>query len=144
MHHRKLGEIIAGQSLLHVDSGTSVVDAAKRMSENNVAAILIIDDGVLAGIFTERDLLRRVVAVSLDPRKTTLAEVMSKQVISLSADRLGFEAAALMIEYAIRHIAVTDVDGNGYGIVSIRDFALGEISDFKREIDFEQGVWSSI
>ena len=82
MHHRKLGDIIAGQSVLHVDSATTVVDAAKRMSENNVAAILIIDDGELAGIFTERDLLRRVVAVSRDPKKTTLAEVMSNKVIS--------------------------------------------------------------
>jgi len=144
MHQRKLGEIVAGQELLSVDSGTLVVDAAKQMMSRNVAALLIIDDGELTGIFTERDMLRRVVAVGRDPSKTTLADVMTQGVISLSAERIGFEAVALMQEHGMRHVAVTGVPEKNYGIVSIRDFALSELSAFAKEIEFEEKVWTSI
>lgn len=144
MHQRKLGEIVADQDLLSVDSTTPVVDAAKQMMARNVAALLIIDDGELTGIFTERDMLRRVVAVGRDPSNTTIGDVMTHGVISLSAERIGFEAVALMQEHGMRHVAVTGVEGKNYGIVSIRDFALSELSAFAKEIEFEEKVWTSI
>lgn len=144
MHQRKLGEIVAGQELLSVDSATLVVEAAKRMMARNVAALLIIDDGELTGIFTERDMLRRVVAVGRDPSTTAIGDVMTNGVISLSAERIGFEAVALMQEHGMRHVAVTDVPDTKYGIVSIRDFALSELSAFAKEIEFEEKVWTSI
>ncbi len=144
MHHRKLREIVAGQSLLNVNSKTLVVDVAKRMRDRNVAAVLVIDDGEMVGIFTERDMLRRVVAHGRDSTKTKIADVMTKNVATLDGSRLGFEAVALMIERNIRHIAVTGLPDSGYGIVSMRDFAHSELSSFERELQFEQEVWSSI
>lgn len=144
MHHRKLKEIVAGQQLLHVHGKNLVIDVAKRMSDRNVAAVLVIDDDDMVGIFTERDMLRRVVAHGRDPHKTKIAEVMTKHITSLDSERLGFEAVALMIEMNIRHVAVTGLPGCGFGIVSIRDFALSELSTFERELKFEQEVWSSI
>jgi signal-transduction protein with cAMP-binding, CBS, and nucleotidyltransferase domain len=144
MHHRKLREIVAGQDLLHVE-GTVYVDmVAKLMAERNVAAVLVIDDGNLSGIFTERDLLRRVVAAGLVPADTAIRDVMSTSVVCLEADNLGFEAVALMIELSIRHVVVSGLDDGGFGIVSIRDFALSELSTFEKEIEFEKQVWSSI
>ncbi|MBO6519543.1 MAG: CBS domain-containing protein [Rhodospirillales bacterium] len=144
MHYRKLKEIVADQKLLHVE-GTSYVDTvAKLMLERNVAAVLIIDDGKLSGIFTERDLLRRVVAEGRNPADTLIRDVMTSSVVSLNAEQLGFEAVALMIELSIRHVVVTDLDDGSYGIVSIRDFALSELSSFEKEIEFEKQVWSSI
>lgn len=145
MHQRKLGEIVQAQDLLHVTSDTSVVDVARKMTERNVAAILVVDDGGLTGIFTERDMLRRVVAAGLDPNATLIRDVMTREIIALGADRLGFEAVALMREYGIRHVAVTGAaNALGCGIVSIRDFALSELSTFAREIEFEEKVWTSI
>ncbi len=144
MHHRKLKEIVADQTLIHVE-GTSYIDTvAKLMLEKNVAAVLVIDDGQLSGIFTERDLLRRVVAQGRNPADTLVRDVMSTSMVTLDADQLGFEAVALMIELSIRHIAVTGLEDGGYGIVSIRDFALSELSTFEKEIEFEKQVWSSI
>lgn len=145
MHKRRLSEIVSGQDLLHVGSGTVVVEAARQMMTRNVAAMLIVDDGTLSGIFTERDMLRRVVAAGLDPGTTKIADVMSKGVITLDADRLGFEAVALMQEHGMRHVAVTGAETpTGLGIVSIRDFALGELSTFAKEIEFEEKVWTTI
>ncbi len=144
MHHRKLKEIVAGQQLLQVSSKTLVIDVAKRMTDRNVAAVLVIDDEDMVGIFTERDLLRRVVAHGRAPNKTKIADVMTKHITALDGERLGFEAVALMIELNIRHVAVTGLRDTGYGIVSIRDFALSELSTFERELQFEQEVWSSI
>ncbi|MBO6948912.1 MAG: CBS domain-containing protein [Rhodospirillales bacterium] len=144
MHHRKLKEIVADQKLVHVE-GTSYVDSvAKLMADKNVAAVLIIDDGNLSGIFTERDLLRRVVAEGRNPTDTLIRDVMTSSVVALNAEQLGFEAVALMIELSIRHVVVTGLPGGGYGIVSIRDFALTELSSFEKEIEFEKQVWSSI
>lgn len=145
MHKRKLSEILQQQDLLHVTSKDRVVDVAKRMASRNVAAVLIVDGGALAGIFTERDMLRRVVADGRDPTETAVADVMTETIISLDAERLGFEAVALMREYAIRHVAVTGLPNRlGFGIVSIRDFALSELSTFAKEIEFEEKVWTSI
>lgn len=144
MHHRKLQDIVAGQNLLHVTGETDIVSVSKLMAERNVAALLAIEDGTLKGIFTERDLLRRVVAVGLNPAKTKLSDVMTTEIVTLDANRLGFEAAALMIEHGIRHVVVSGLPDQGYGIVSIRDFAHGEMSGFEKEIEFEKKVWSSI
>jgi signal-transduction protein with cAMP-binding, CBS, and nucleotidyltransferase domain len=144
MHHRKLREIVADQDLLHVESTVCIDAVARLMAERNVAAVLIIDDGQLCGIFTERDLLRRVVAENRVPADTPVSEVMSASVVSLEAHHLGFEAVALMIELSIRHVVVTGLPDGRYGIVSIRDFALSELSSFEKEIEFEKRVWSSI
>lgn len=144
MHHRKLSEIVANQDLLHVEGTVYVDTVAKQMAERNVAAVLIIDDGKLSGIFTERDLLRRVVAENRIPADTPVRDVMSTSVVSLGAEHLGFEAVALMIELSIRHVVVSGLADGRFGIVSIRDFALSELSSFEKEIEFEKRVWSSI
>lgn len=144
MHHRKLREIVAGQDLVHVEGTVHVVSVAKLMTERNVAAVLVIDDGTLSGIFTERDLLRRVVAAGRNPADTAIRDVLTSSVVSLDANCLGFEAVALMIDLGIRHVVVSGLDEGRYGIVSIRDFALRELSTFEKEIEFEKQVWSSI
>ncbi len=144
MHQRKLRDILEKQDLLHVNSATNVATATKQMVERNVAAILIIDDGELKGIFTERDALRRIVAGERDPAVTSIGDVMTTKVVSLTGDRIGFEAVRLMDEMHVRHIVVTDLPGIGYGIASMRDFAYTELATFEKEIDFEQHVWGAI
>lgn len=144
MHHRKLVDVLRGQELQYVDSATSVQAAAEKMAASNVAALLIMDNGQLSGIFTERDLLRRVVVAGLNPVKTPIGTVMTKDMVTLDGERLGFEAVRLMTEMNIRHLAVTGLGGNGYGIVSTRDFPHVEMATFQREIEREQHIWTSI
>lgn len=144
MHHRKLCDILKHQNLLYVSSATNVAIATKQMVERNVAAILIIDDGKLKGIFTERDALRRIIVDQRNPAVTLIGDVMTTKIVSLTGDRIGFEAVRLMDEMHVRHIVVTELPGIGYGIASMRDFAHTELATFEKEIDFEKHVWDAI
>lgn len=142
-----LQDMLSGQRLLFVTPTTSVHTAACRMADRNVAAVLVIDNGKLWGIFTERDLLRRVVAEGRDPATTQIADVMSTDIVSIGAGRTGFEAYRLMHEFGVRHVVVdglNDPDGVGYGVVSIRDFRFGELRAFDSELDFEDRVWEEL
>ncbi len=143
MPRRKLIDIVGDQELLFTTPDAPVREVAKQMAARHVAAILVVEDGVLKGVFTERDLLQRVVAVGLDTVNTSISQVMTPDPISLDAQRSGFEAVRTMNEEGIRHIVVTGLTG-GYGVVSMRDFLGSEMADFEKEMDFESGVWENI
>jgi len=146
MPQRRLGDIVRNQNLLHVHPETTVHAAAVQMTDRHVAAVLVLDDGALKGIFTERDLLQRVVAPGLDPDSTPIGQVMTPDPLSIDAGALGFEAVRLMREEGIRHMVVTGMpdSGFGYAIVSQRDFMGAEMADFERELEFENRLWEEI
>ena len=143
MPRRKLIDIVGDQELLFTTPDAPVQEVAKQMAARHVAAILVVEDGVLKGVFTERDLLQRVVAVGLDTVNTSISRVMTPDPVSLDAQRSGFEAVRTMYEEGIRHIVVTGLTG-GYGVISMRDFLGSEMADFEKEMDFESGVWENI
>jgi CBS domain-containing protein len=103
-----------------------VRDAATRMTERNIGAVAVVDSGTLAGIFSERDIMRRVVAMGLSPDDTSVASVMTKDLVV--ADPHDPLDAALKKMHAIgsRHLPVVD-DGKLVGMISIRD--LLEVDD---------------
>ena len=144
MPNRKLHDILRGQDLVYVDPTADVLSTVKRMADRNVAAVLILADGALQGIFTERDLLRRVVAAENSPATTLIKEVMTRDVLIVDADRTGFEAYRLMHENNVRHVAVIGLEGIGYGVASIRDFRFGELKNYDTELEFEERVWEEI
>ena len=142
-----LRDMLRGQQLLFVTPTTTVHTAVCRMADRNVAAVLVLDNGKLWGIFTERDLLRRVVAQGRDPAETPIVDVMSTEIVSIGASRTAFEAYRLMHEFDVRHVVVDDLDGSdgiGYGIVSLRDFRFGELRNYDKELDFEERVWEEL
>ncbi len=143
MPHRKVSELIADQELVTAPPDTTVRDAAGTMAAKGISALLVVADGELQGIFTGRDLVKRVVARDRDPNDTSLAEVMSPQPICVNADETGFAAMRAMIDAGIRHIVVIDGE-NVAGVVSMRDFGGGEIQLFQREMEFEKQVWEEI
>ena len=123
---KQLGEIIEGQRLFNAKASDTVRDAVKMMSEKNVGAVAVLDSGRLVGIFSERDVMRRVVAAGLNPEKTTVANVMTKDlVVGKPTDDIN---AALQKMHALgcRHLPVVD-SGNLVGMVSLRD--LLEVDD---------------
>ncbi len=144
MPHRTLGAILQNQELLHTTPDTSVQAAALKMAERNVAAILIIEDAELLGIFTERDLLRRVVAKGLNPLETPVGGVMTSDVVTLHVNATGFEAVRMMREQGVRHIVVSGLNETGYAVASIRDFLSSELANFDREIEFEHRLWEEL
>lgn len=142
MPRRTIDEMIRGQVLLAVPPDTSVRAAAQQMSQRHVAAVLVIEDGELRGIFTERDLLQRVVATGLDPERTPIAEVMSPEPVTVDAGAPSVAALRAMTEHGIRHVVVRGRSGEvAYGMLSIRDFVGAEIATVERELEFQQQLW---
>ena len=123
---KQIAELIEGQILTVIEPGWTVRTAAERMAERNIGAVAVVDDGALAGVFSERDIMARVVARGLNPEDTHVSSVMTKDiVVACSTDRVD---SALQKMHAIgsRHLPVVD-DGKLVGMISIRD--LLEIDD---------------
>lgn len=105
----------------------NVYEVAVKMKELNVGAIPIVDEGKLVGMITDRDIVVRGIAEKR-PASSKVEKVMSKNLVSISADASSQEAVKLMAEHKIRRLPV--VDGNQLvGIVSLGDFAVRELTD---------------
>lgn len=111
---------IGVQRLVTMSPMTPVSTAAREMTERRIGAVLVVDDGQLQGIFTERDALTRVLAPSRDPDTTPIAEVMTRNPDTIGPDETVAYALSVMNERGYRHLPV--VEGETLiGIVSIRD-----------------------
>jgi signal-transduction protein with cAMP-binding, CBS, and nucleotidyltransferase domain len=139
MPTRTLQSIVSQRPLVIGSPKMSVYDAAIAMRDKGVGSVVIEKNGALAGIFTERDLLNRVVAAGKDPEKTTLNDVMTKDVIGLEGDKPLLHALHLMHQNTFRHVPVLQ-QGKPIGMVSARD-ALGiEWQQFQREIKLADDI----
>ena len=117
---RQIGEIIEGHPFFHVPSTTTVRDAARTMSDRNIGAIAVLDSGKLVGIFSERDVLTRIVAEGRNPDDTRIETVMTKDIIVASPTDDLNEALQKMHECKCRHLPVVQ-GGKLVGMISIRD-----------------------
>lgn len=99
----------------------TVLDATRLMNDEHVGALLVMHDGSLVGIFTERDVLRRVVADGRPPEDTRVAAVMTSTVVCCGPETPVDRVAEMMRRERIRHIPVVDGDGLVVGLVSIGD-----------------------
>jgi len=117
-HH--IGDIIEGRPLYHAASADRVRDVARRMSEWNVGAIAIVDAGTLVGVFSERDLMTRVVAQGLDPEATPVERVMTKNIAVGDPHEDIDTAMRKMHSLNCRHLPIVE-DGKLKGMLSLRD-----------------------
>ncbi len=113
-------DVVNEQTLYKLPPSALVREAAKIMGGNKVSAILVTEDDRLVGIFTERDLTARVVAIGLDPDRTALSQVMTPRPDVLAPDDSPLNALELMRLRRYRHLPVVD-QGRIVGMVSIRD-----------------------
>jgi CBS domain-containing protein len=104
-----------------IRSSATVMDAVKVMNANRVGAVLVMDGSRVAGIFTERDVLTRVVATERSPRDLSVADVMTKAVLCCRLDTDLDEVAVLMQSQRIRHLPILDADDVPIGMISIGD-----------------------
>ena len=110
------------ESLATLPPSASVLDAAKLMNDRHIGSVLVVKEQALVGIFTERDVMRRVVAEHRDPESTLLAEVMSKPVACASPTTMLDELRKVMRDKHIRHVPVVDDHTHALlGMVSIGD-----------------------
>jgi CBS domain-containing protein len=133
MPHRKIRDVVAGRKAHATPSQTTVADAARLMKKHVVGALLIVDDNHLVGIFTERDVVLRVIAADKDPKTTRVAAAMTKKPRTIDPDRPIGHALHMMFEGGFRHVPVVD-NGRPIGMVSARDALGPELAQFQVEL----------
>jgi len=112
--------LIRDRVTFQVQAEQPVLDVVKFMVEHNIGAVAVLRNGEMAGLFTERDLMKRVVNESRDPRTTTVAEVMTRDLTVVSPDRSLEDCLALMRERGFRHLPVCQ-GKQLRGVISLRD-----------------------
>ena len=125
--------MIKGPDVIVTTSSSTVLEAAKMMAEANVGSIIIRDGEEVVGIFTERDLLRRVTAHQKDPCSLLVADVMSSPVKSCRLDDDLQQCAKIFADSYIRHLAVIE-EGSLVGLIGLRDVLTVQLRSSKEEI----------
>ena len=125
-----------GQTLFSIDSRATVLEATRRMNLHKVGALVVMEGGRVAGIFTERDVLTRVIAEELPPAAVRVAAVMTREVICCHPDDDLDEISAIMKNRRIRHVPVCDLEGGVTGIISIGDVNAQYASNAEQQIHF--------
>lgn len=139
MSHRPIRSVIEGSKLVTAESHYTVSHAARLMREHRIGALVVCEDGRLAGIFTERDALFRVTAEDRDAQTTLLRDVMTRDPKTITADKPLGHALHIMYEEGFRHVPVLE-DGKPIGIVSARDALGPELKEFAEEMDQREHI----
>jgi CBS domain-containing protein len=139
MNRKIIPEVVHDQTLLHLPATATVREAAREMRNRHVGAVLVVAGDRLEGIFTERDMVNRVVAEGLDPDGTKLAEVMTRNPDTVGPNDTALVALRRMQDGGYRHLPVVD-NGHLVGIVSRRDFD----GDEKARLDSETKLWERV
>jgi CBS domain-containing protein len=119
-----------GGEIYSVSPDASVLEALKMMAEHNTGAVMIIQDGEVEGILSERDCVRKLELADRTARETSVRDIMTSKVVYIEASQPLEECMALMLEKNIRHLPVYN-DKQLLGLVSIRD-VLNEVVDVQK------------
>jgi CBS domain-containing protein len=131
-----VGDLLAtkGHGVVAVQPSDTVLQAANLLNDLNIGGVVVLEGDRLAGIFTERDVLRRVVAQELDPAITPVAEVMTTPVVTCEPDLSLDDCAALMTGRTVRHLPV-QVGTGLVGLLSIRDLLAYKVNEQQATLD---------
>lgn len=144
MPERLISDVLRDPFLVKMAPNDTVADAAKQMADKHVASVVVTEgNDQLDGIFTERDMIDRVIAADRDPKATTLADVMTPHPVSVSSNVTVLQAMAEMRDNNLRHLPVSD-GGKVVGVVSIRDFVGDDVAELDHERQFARTVWEKL
>ena len=115
--------------------GANVIEAIRAMQKANVGAVAVVEGGKLLGMFSERDVMLRVVLEKKDPETTEIRQVMTTDIVTISKDTKSDDAVKAMWERHIRHLPVIAEDGTVEGIVEIRTLFHERFEEMNREMD---------
>jgi CBS domain-containing protein len=114
----------------------TVEDAVRTMTEKSVGAVAVIDEqGVVAGMFTERDVLAKFALSGRDPKATPVRELMTPIVEMATEETTASEALAVMLERHYRHMPIVDDHGKVLGVCSIRNILEARVDDLLAQLD---------
>ncbi len=123
-----------GSKVFSVPSDVTVYDAVQEMNRDKVGAVVVLKAGKLAGIFTERDVLVRVVAAGIDPRTTPIEKVMTRDPLTVDSATTIEQVMTLFTEKRFRHLPVVD-QGNLVGLISIGDILRRMVDTHRHEAE---------
>jgi CBS domain-containing protein len=109
-----------GHQVFSVPPSVTISDAVAEMNRNRVGSVMVLDDSRLVGIFTERDVLRRVVGAGVDPKRTLVSAVMTSEVLTITPETTMEETTQIFTEKRCRHLPVIE-NGKLVGTISIGD-----------------------
>lgn len=123
-----------GHDVESITPDGSVLDAILQMAEKGIGALLVLEEGALAGIVTERDYARKVILKGRSSKETPVRDIMTTDVITAASDDSVQKCMNMMTEKRCRHLPVVD-DGEITGMISIGDLVKAIIADQKEEIE---------
>lgn len=134
---KTIKELISERPLYSMGKEKSVIEVATFMAEKNIGAVPIVEGNRLVGIFSERDIVTRVISKGLDPTKTTVADVMTSKIVVANADE-GYESCLRKMQQAhCRHLPI--VSGEQLmGVVSLRDLLMMDLDEKERNLEYLQ------
>lgn len=120
MKRKIVPDVVENQTIRSISGSANVREAAEIMAKHHISALLVTKGDKLEGIFTERDISVKIIALGRDPEKTKVARVMTRNPVTISPDDWAMSALQKMRDLGFRHLPV--VDGERIvGMVSIRD-----------------------
>src|SRR6185437_12880148 len=127
-------DLISNRTIHYVQPRQTVLQAASYMVERNVGAVPVLDDAKLVGIFSERDIMRRVVTEGRDPQSTRISDVMTTDLRTLDPSASSEDAMCLMQTHGIRHLPVCE-GRTLVGFLSLRDLLRCTLDEKSGEAD---------
>lgn len=122
-----------GRDVISIVGDASVLDAIKTMAERSIGSLLVMEDGELKGIVTERDYARKVIIKGRSSKSTQVQEIMTAEICIATPDQTVNACMTTMTEEKIRHLPVIE-NGKVVGLISIGDLVQAIISDQQEEI----------
>jgi len=126
---------IAQSPLVAVEPATTVFEAVQTMDREGIGAVAVMSKGAVIGIFSERDVMLRVVLGKRDPEQTRISEVMTSPVETIRRDCNVDDALKMMLEKHIRHLPVIDAAGCTVAMLSIRNLLHEKVEDLTDQLD---------
>ena len=123
-----------GNVIYSIEPDALVYEAIEKMAQENIGALLVIQNGKVQGIISERDYARKVILKGKSSRETSISEVMTTEVCYISKQRRMHECMALMTEKHFRHLPVMD-DGELLGLITMGDVVKTIIEEQDHEIE---------
>lgn len=132
---KSLKEILASKNLYTVNSGATIYDTVCFMAEHNIGLVPVLgEDGKLLGVFSERDLVRRVITKGLDLKSTLVDEVMTKDLVLANVNESHEQCLKKMKDRGTRHILIFENE-KLIGIISVKDLLEVDLKDYQETVE---------
>jgi CBS domain-containing protein len=126
---------LLSRPVVTVSRTTTVMEAIETMAASQIGSVVVVDGNHLEGIFTERDVMLRVVLEGRNPRQTRVEEVMTTPVQTIGMRATGDDALRLMVQEHVRHLPVIDEKGKAQAIVSMRSLLDEKVRELHQQLD---------